>query len=295
LLAIADSISSPRELTTLLDHLGGLLHQLLEYDFVAVWLTDPETAVTRLLSIESRLQTRLRYDGLEFPTAGTHIEASFTTQSPILVSDVETEPHLPQNLAILREHGIQSYVLVPLTTAVRRLGVLSFFSLRLDAYANADVEFVQRVAAQMALAIDNALNFAHAERHHRELTDQRDRLARAARSEQCARGHAPPAAAHPTNHGDARQSRPLRPRRPHALRRGVERAAHRRAHPRRATRGQGGARPGRPHSARRLGAGPRVHVEATTPADGVRTGAIPVSVLTPSTGSASGRPASSRC
>jgi formate hydrogenlyase transcriptional activator len=175
LLAIADSVSARRELPELLGHLSGLLRQVLAYDFVAVFLTDPETGVTRLLSIESQLQTRLRYDGLEFPTAGTHIEAVFSLQSPIVVADVETEPHLPRNLAILREHGIRSYLLVPLTTAVRQLGVLSFFSLRPHAYADADVEFVQRVAVQIALAIDNALNFAHAERHHRDLADQRDR------------------------------------------------------------------------------------------------------------------------
>jgi formate hydrogenlyase transcriptional activator len=175
LLSIADSISVPQELPGLLSSFSGLLRQVLAYDFIAVWLTEPATGVTRLLSIESRLQTRLRYDGLEFPTAGTHIERSFTTQSPIVVADVETEPHLPLNLALLREHGIRSYLLVPLTTAVRRLGVLSFFSLRPDAYADADLTFVQRVASQIALTIDNTLNFEHAQRHHRDLIDQRDR------------------------------------------------------------------------------------------------------------------------
>jgi formate hydrogenlyase transcriptional activator len=175
LLAIADTISSPRELRALFGELAGLLRQVVAYEFVAVLLHDPETGVTNLLSIESRLPTRLRYDGLEFPTAGTHVEAVFTSQAPIVVPDVDLEPHLPHNLAILREHGIRSYLLVPLTTAVRRLGVLCFFSQRTDAYAAADVGFVQQVAGQIALAVDNALNFAHAQRHHRELVDQRDR------------------------------------------------------------------------------------------------------------------------
>ena len=175
LLEIADSISSPRELPQLLGHLAGSLRQVLDYDFTAVLLHEPETGVTRLLSIESRLPTRLRYDGLEFPTAGTHVEASFTTQAPMVVADVETEPHVPHTLAILREHGIRSYLLVPLTTAVRRLGVLCFFSRCTNRYADADLEFVQRVAAQIALAIDNALNSAHVERHHRDLAGERDR------------------------------------------------------------------------------------------------------------------------
>lgn len=36
LLAIAESIASPKELSNVLEHLGGLLRQLLDYDFVAV-------------------------------------------------------------------------------------------------------------------------------------------------------------------------------------------------------------------------------------------------------------------
>jgi formate hydrogenlyase transcriptional activator len=175
LLAIADSIASPQELSTLLEHLSGLLRQVLAYDFVAVLLTDPDTGTTRLVSIESRLRTRLRDDGLEFPTAGTHAEAVARTQAPIVVGDIEAEPHLPHTLAILREHEIRSYLLVPLTTAIRRLGVLCFFSQHVSTYADADVEFAQRLAAQIALAIDNTLNFARAQRHHQDLADQRDR------------------------------------------------------------------------------------------------------------------------
>src|SRR5512142_2956927 len=134
LLAITDSIGSALELPGLLEHLRGLLQRVLSYDFVAVFLTDAETGVTRLLSIESRLQTRLRHDGLEFPTAGTQTERCFATQSPIVAGEIDPATHPPYNLALFREHGIESYVLVPLTTAVRRLGVLAFFSQRPNAF-----------------------------------------------------------------------------------------------------------------------------------------------------------------
>src|SRR5512142_1675817 len=95
LLDIADTISSRHDLRQLLGQLVTPLRQLLEYDFVAAFLNEPG-GITRLLSIESRLPTRLKYDGLEFPTSGTHVEAAFTSQQPIAVSDVELEPHVPQ-------------------------------------------------------------------------------------------------------------------------------------------------------------------------------------------------------
>jgi formate hydrogenlyase transcriptional activator len=174
LLEVAELLASPREVTRLHARLADLLRRVLEYDFVAAFLAEPE-GVTRLHSIESRLPTRLRYDGLAFPTAGTHIETVFTTQTPEIVADVEAVPHPPLNLALLREHGIRSYLLVPLTTAVRPVGVLAFLSQHTGAYGDADVDFIQSLAAQVALAIDNAQNFEHAQRHHQDLADERDR------------------------------------------------------------------------------------------------------------------------
>ncbi|TAK13309.1 MAG: GAF domain-containing protein [Acidobacteria bacterium] len=175
LLAVADSIGEPKELPRLLEQLSGLLRQVLPYDAVVALLTDPATGMTRLLSIESHLATRLREQGLEFPTAGSHAEIVFERQAPMIVADAAAEANPTPILAVLSEYGIRSYLLVPLTTAVRRIGVLAFFSQHPGTYAGADVAFVQRVAAQMALAMDNSLNFAHAERHHRELAEERDR------------------------------------------------------------------------------------------------------------------------
>ena len=89
LLAIADSISVPRELPQLLEHLGGLLRQALAYDFVAVLLHDPETGITRLLSIESRLPTRLRL--VQRPVrvghaTDVHLDTSAVRTAPQLAS-----------------------------------------------------------------------------------------------------------------------------------------------------------------------------------------------------------------
>jgi formate hydrogenlyase transcriptional activator len=174
LLAVADLLASPREVTRLHARLSDLLREVLDYDFVAAFLAEPD-GVTRLHSIESRLPTRLRYDGLVFPTAGTHIETVFATQTPQIVADVEAVPHPALNLALLQEHGIRSYLLVPLTTAVRPIGVLAFLSRQRGMYGDADLPFIQNLAAQVALAIDNAQNYEHAQRHHQDLADERDR------------------------------------------------------------------------------------------------------------------------
>ena len=51
------------------------------------------------------------------------------------------------------EQGVKSFCVVPLTTAQRRLGALGFGSLQEAAYEDADLEFLQQVAKQVAVAV----------------------------------------------------------------------------------------------------------------------------------------------
>ena len=46
----------------------------------------------------------------------------------------------------MNEDGVNSFCVVPLTTAVRRLGAMGFLSLQKAAYGEADLEFLQQVA-----------------------------------------------------------------------------------------------------------------------------------------------------
>jgi formate hydrogenlyase transcriptional activator len=65
---------------------------------------------------------------------------------------------------------------VPVTTVHRKVGALAFGSRADHAYADADVVFLQQVARQVAVAVDNALNFAAAQTVQKQLTNERDRL-----------------------------------------------------------------------------------------------------------------------
>ena len=59
---------------------------------------------------------------------------------------------------------------------MRNLGALAFGSTHEAAYTEADVIFLQQVARQVAVAIDNAHNFAEAQSVHKRLEEERDRL-----------------------------------------------------------------------------------------------------------------------
>src|SRR6185436_10960986 len=74
------------------------------------------------------------------------------------------------------ENGLKSYCMLPLTSVGRRLGAIGFASLQQSAYAQVDLDFMQKVANQVAVAVDNALNFESAQAAQQQLTLERDRL-----------------------------------------------------------------------------------------------------------------------
>jgi serine phosphatase RsbU (regulator of sigma subunit) len=80
-----------------------------------------------------------------------------------------------EHLALLREVGFRSALVVPLRTRGRTLGVLTFVTAEsMRRFAEADVEFAQQIASRAAIAVDNA-RLATA-RHEIAVTLQRSLL-----------------------------------------------------------------------------------------------------------------------
>jgi formate hydrogenlyase transcriptional activator len=92
------------------------------------------------------------------------------------VPDLAEERRWPKVTQFMSEDGVNSFCVVPLTTAVRRLGAMGFLSLQKEAYGETDLEFLQQVGKQVAVAVDNVLNFANAEASQQALVRERDRL-----------------------------------------------------------------------------------------------------------------------
>src|SRR5260221_9702729 len=84
----------------------------------------------------------------------------YERQEPLLRSTGEMEPRYTRLQAILKRLKIRSTCALPLTTAHRKLGVITFCSKQVDTYSPNDIRFVSQVADYIALAFDDALNFA---------------------------------------------------------------------------------------------------------------------------------------
>ena len=80
-------------------------------------------------------------------------------QQPVLIDDIEHNFDFPRTTQVLRETGIKSCCSLPLSTAHRRLGAMTLGSVQEQAYQQTDLAFLEQVAKQVAVAVDNALNF----------------------------------------------------------------------------------------------------------------------------------------
>src|SRR5207302_1955741 len=56
------------------------------------------------------------------------------------------------------------------------IGGLHFGSLQKDCYSPEDIEFMQQVARQVSVAVENALNYESARAYEEQLSRERDRL-----------------------------------------------------------------------------------------------------------------------
>ena len=174
LLEVTESIASHRDLSELLQDLAQRLPSIVPFDYINVVLHEPTRNVMRLWLLVASVPSTIS-PGLEMPVEESPGGWVWTHQQPLTVNDLAEEHRFPKLMSILRENGVQSFCAVPLTTVQRRLGAMGFGSLQQRTYQDADLRFMQQVAKQVAVAVDNAFNSEAALAYQRQLARERDR------------------------------------------------------------------------------------------------------------------------
>jgi formate hydrogenlyase transcriptional activator len=169
LLAVSEAIVSRRDLPSLFSELADQLQQCVRFDYIVLVLHNAATNTMRLHvagAVEPTVTPEIILP-LEDDPAGL----VWQTQQPLIIANESEFVRWPRLWERVQPYGVQSLCLLPLTTARRRLGTLNFSCKQPCAYDAADVSFLQRVANQIAVAVENALAFE-------ELTALKDQLAR---------------------------------------------------------------------------------------------------------------------
>lgn len=175
LLEVAEAIAAHRDLGDLFHDLAQRLPRIVPFDYINLVLHDPTRNVMRLHLLSVPEPGRIRA-GLELPVDDSPGGLVWQTQQPLVVEDVAQEGRFRTLTPLLLEEGVNSFCAVPLTTAFRRLGAMGFGSRRQRTYEDAEVRFMQQVAKQVAVAVDNVLHDESALAAQRQLEQERDRV-----------------------------------------------------------------------------------------------------------------------
>ncbi len=177
LLEISEAIAVHRNLNELFQDLAQRLPRIVPFDFINLVLHDPALEVMRLHTVVVPENSTIK-PGLELPIDQSPAGLVWQSQQAFTadVEDAATESRFPRLTPLLRENGVQSYCVVPLTTALRRLGAMGFGSLHRRVYAEVEVNLMRQVARQVAVAVDNVLHDESARSAHQQLTHERDRV-----------------------------------------------------------------------------------------------------------------------
>jgi formate hydrogenlyase transcriptional activator len=174
LLELSKVIASHRNLDDLFHDLAAHLHHLFDFQSISFMLHDGVRNVMRLHILETS-EPAFRQLPDEVPIEGSITGWVWQNQEPVVVHDADEETRFPIAQTMRGKYPVKSFISLPLTTAHQRVGVLNIASDKAGAYDHLDLEFARLVAAQIAIAVDNAFNFQEAQCYQQQLARERDR------------------------------------------------------------------------------------------------------------------------
>jgi formate hydrogenlyase transcriptional activator len=179
---VMDLVALHTQVDQLLPDLARCLFQAVRFDAMVVVLSSRDGRAADLYTVEREplpdtpSTPRLEVVTLP-PLHGTRFATLSTTTAPVVLHSLEDQPAFPELLGSLRERGYRSACLLPLTTALRPVGVVGFLSSEVGAFDDEDMGFAGRLAAVVATAIDNVRQHEESLAHQRQLEAERRELA----------------------------------------------------------------------------------------------------------------------
>jgi PAS domain S-box-containing protein len=172
LLRASRAISSYREPVALFRALAGELHHAVTFDYLGLFLYDES-----LNKIDMPVLHVVNGPGVAIP-ADLRPEETITwwvyhNQQPVVISQAPDERRFPRIMEIYKRCGVQSAVVLPVTTAHRRLGGITLGSEQADAYSEEEVRYLELVADHVALAVDSVLRDEQQRRSEENLRKQK--------------------------------------------------------------------------------------------------------------------------
>jgi len=192
LLDLNNTLVSRLDLRHLFQGISSGLRRAMGCDCANLKLPDAETGLLRLHVLDHPDSKGFLREDMSVPLEGSASGRAFQTKQAVVidrVEDVKRDPDIFGNpegesfYQALQAEGIRSACNLPLMRGERVLGVLTLASRRERAFTGEDVAFLTQIAGQIAIAVENALNYDEVAKTRDRLAEERQYLAEEIRTE----------------------------------------------------------------------------------------------------------------
>ncbi|MBI4850868.1 MAG: sigma 54-interacting transcriptional regulator [Acidobacteria bacterium] len=173
LLDINNAVVSHLDLKDLVKSIGISLSKLIPLEAVGIALYEKEHNHLRLFVNNYSSPDSKGFDeGKTFPLEGTPGGLVYTSGKPFLLKKPDPE-RFPADDMHLLPGGRQSCCLAPLISHGRKLGVIGLISTKQNAFTETNLELLNHISSQVAIAVENALAYREIEILKNKLTQEK--------------------------------------------------------------------------------------------------------------------------
>ena len=168
MLQLSNALLANMDVRKLLGAISASLREVLPLDSATLGLYDPasDQLVVQFLGAD---EGEVRRGDVRLSLAGSPAGEAFRTREPVVLERIEGSPFAPESVRHLTGLGMQSGCWVPLIHRGEAIGTLTVASRLEGAFTQREAEMLVQVAAQVAMAVNNAVAF-------RQIAELRDRL-----------------------------------------------------------------------------------------------------------------------
>jgi formate hydrogenlyase transcriptional activator len=175
LLEINNAVVSHLELAPLLRAVSGCLRRAMPHDFAGLAMYDPEAGHLRVHGLNFPEGHPYFVEGQIIPVEGTPGGLAVKTGRPVLRHRPDPEEFPAEVMKQALALGIKSGIVVPMIRHGETLGTLVISSFEESKYTEADVELLTKIAAQVAISVQNLKNYEAMRQAQKEAARERDR------------------------------------------------------------------------------------------------------------------------
>ena len=171
LLEVNTTLLTNRDLQKLFSAISDFMHRMIRHDYASVAVYNEAAHSLSLYPLDSPLTKGLAGLDTTLPVKETPAGHALLERETKIFSKEDLSGIQSSYVSQMLEQGIQSLCCIPLITRKGELGTLNLGSTHENAFEFRDIGLLQQVAAQVALALDNA-------RAYREIAELTDKLAK---------------------------------------------------------------------------------------------------------------------